>query len=307
MSLLEQVRVLPPYQWAANIKRRWTQKQRERVARVIFRLPPRSVPAPSSNLVSIHILTSRRDWLGALWSVRTFLEFMDESLPVFFHDDGTLTSSIADQLRISLPGATVVFAREAEVEIARRLRDFPLCAAARHRHVMTHKLLDVALLAPSPRYIMLDSDLLFFRNPGEVVQWIKQGERVNLWNSDEGNHCNLTVEEARVRHGVSLFEGMNAGFGCVWRECVDFRLLEDYFSHESVWSHPHRVEQTAYALLSGRFGARLLPRTYLVDSNRAVGLPTGLVMKHYVGKIRDLFFSEGIKHLLAQGFVAVQC
>jgi hypothetical protein len=220
-----------------------------------------------------------------------------------FHDDGTLTPESTEALRAFLPGSVVISAAQAEAKAERRLRDFPCCRVARYRHIMTHKLLDVALFAPGPRYLLLDSDLLFFRRPEEIASWLQSAERVNLWNASQGDFLNLTAAEARARHGVELMQGFNAGFGCVWRESVDFRLLEDYFSHESVWSHPHRVEQTAYALLSARFGFRLLPGTYLVDWHRESGLPDGIVMKHYVGKIRDLFFSEGIGRLLAQGFV----
>jgi len=293
----------PPGRAASWLKRQAVQRRRERVAKVILRLPPKRLPAPGPDNVSVHLLTSRRDWLGALWSVRTFLEYLGESLPVMFHDDGTLTPEIAGQLRASLPGAVVVSCAEAQAVVEWRLRDFPRCRAARPRHVVTYKLFDIPLLAPGPRYLLLDSDLLFFSLPVEIKEWLQGGERVNLWNEDQGDFLNLTTAEARERHGVRLLEKLNSGLGCLWRESVDFKLLEDYFSYDSVWSHPHRVEQTAYALLSGRFGGRLLPRTYLVDTRRDAGLPPGIVMKHYVGIIRDLFFSEGIGQLLARGFV----
>ena len=301
--MLEQLRNCAPYQWASRVKRSVVQAHRERVARVLFRLPPRPVPAASPELASIHLLTSQRDWLGALWSVRTFLDFLGESLPIMFHDDGTLTPESTAGIRAFLPGSVVISAEQAQSEAQRRLHDFPRCLSARQRHIMTHKLLDVALFAPGPRYLLLDSDLLFFRRPEEIATWLRGGERVNLWNEDQGDFLNLTQEEARVRHGVNLIRGINAGFGCVWRESVDFRLIEEYIGHESVWRNPHRVEQTAYALLSARFGVSLLPRTYLVDARRQTGLPAGIVMKHYVGKIRDLFFSEGIRYLITQGFV----
>jgi hypothetical protein len=238
-----------------------------------------------------------------LWSARTFLEFLGESLPIRFHDDGTLSPDIVGKIRAFLPGAVVISASQAQEETDLRLRDFPLCRAARRRHIMTHKLFDAAVFAPGERYILLDSDLLFFSHPAEIAQWLSGQERANLWGRDAGNFLNLTKAEAQERHAVNLTERVNAGFGCVWRESVNFSLLEDFFGHESVWSHPHRVEQTAYALLSSRFGVRLLPRAYLLDIDRACGLPAGIVMKHYVGKIRDLFFSEGIGSLCAQGFV----
>jgi hypothetical protein len=304
MSLLEQVHSLPPYQWAAGLKRSLIQARREGCARVLFQLPPRPVPELAPERASLHVLTSRRDWLGALWSVRTFLDFLGESLPIRFHDDGTLTPAIAERIMAFLPGAVVITAAQAQAEMERRLRDFPQCQAARRRHIMTHKLLDAAVFAPGARYLLLDSDLLFFSRPAEIAHWLTGSERANLWGRDAGNFLNLTKAEAQTRFGVNLAERVNAGFGCVWRESVDFSLLEEFFGLESVWCHPHRVEQTAYALLSSRFGVRLLPRAYLLDTNRACGLPTGIVMKHYVGKIRDLFFSEGIGHLRAHGFLS---
>ena len=305
MSLREQVRSLPPYQWAAGLKRGYIQARREQVAQVLFKLPPRTVPVSAPDKASLHLLTSQRDWLGALWSVRTFLEFLGESLPIRFHDDGSLTPAIVERITTFLPGAMVISPAQAQAEANLRLRDFPLCQAARRRHIMTHKLFDPAWFASGDRYILLDSDLLFFSHPFEVARWISGSERTNLWGRDVGDFLNLTKAEARERHGVDLVQQANAGFGCVWRESVNLSVLEDFFRHESVWSHPHRVEQTAYALLSSRFGVRLLPRTYLLDVDRACGLPAGIVMKHYVGKIRDLFFSEGIGSLCAQGFVPV--
>jgi len=304
--MIGSLKMSPPGRAVSRLKRQMVDWQRARVARAILRLPPRPVPGVAPERASIHTLTSRRDWLSALWSVRTFMEFLGESLPVRFHDDGTLTPEISAKLRAFFPGSLVISATESHAVAEERLHQFPKCRAARGRHIMTHKLIDAAIFAPGARYLLLDSDLLFFSPPREISQWLPGPERVNLWNEDQGNSLNLSPGEARARHGVNLVQKINAGFGAVWRDSVDFNLLEEYFQHETVWSHPHRVEQTAYALLSSRFGVRLLPRSYLIDTDRKTGLPAGIVMKHYVGIIRDLFFSEGIRHLTATGFLAVE-
>ncbi len=287
------------------MKRQWIQQRRERIADAILRLPPYRLPEPTTQLASIHMLSCRRDWLGALWSTRTFFANLGETLPVFVHDDGTLTRDIATRMQSFFPGLKVVSVPEANAVAERKLADFPRCLQARKRHAMLYKLLDVPNFALGEKYLLLDSDLLFFAYPTEIAQWLRGAERVNLWNRDIKNYLNITSEEARQRHGVKLVENVNAGMGCIWRESMEIQIIEEYFGYDSVWlPQPYNAEQTAFALLSSRFGMRFLPPSYLIDVRRETGLPPGLVMKHYVGKVRDLFFTEGIVYQLNHGFLS---
>jgi hypothetical protein len=304
--LLKSLRMSPPGRAAAWLKHSAVQWRRERVAKTILRLPPRPVPPPGPELVSIHLLTSRRDWLGALWSARTFLAQLKKDLPVVFHDDGTLPLTGKRALQESLPGAVVWDFQDATERMAEKLQGRPRCLEARKRHPTVLKLLDIPLLTDGRRFLTLDSDLLFFAPPTEVKAWLDGEPRHNFWNKDIICAYNITLAEALEWYGIHLLENINSGFGGVHLESLDLDLAEDFLGKDSAWTMPHRTEQTTWALLSSRYGAQLLPRSYLLDIDPGAGLPPGTVMKHYVGNIRNLFFFEGIQHLLDTGFVP-QC
>jgi hypothetical protein len=53
------------------------------------------------------------------------------------------------------------------------------------------------------------------------------------------------------------------------------------------------VEQNLFAILGGVKPSALLPDTYVVVSNER-SAPPSAIMRHYVGQVRDQFYSEGL-------------
>jgi hypothetical protein len=102
----------------------------------------------------------------------------------------------------------------------------------------------------------------------------------------------------RERCGVELVERVNSGLALVHRASLRLDWLEEFLALEGIDSHFWRMEQTLLALCSSRFGVDLLPAEYDVNLTRSE-LPGP--SRHYVGAIRDLFYSEGLRRLVALG------
>jgi hypothetical protein len=69
-----------------------------------------------------------------------------------------------------------------------------------------------------------------------------------------------------------------------------------------ILGHFWRIEQTLLALCSARFGVELLPSEYRISLTCGA---ENCVAKHYVGAVRHLMYSEGMRRLYRNGLPAV--
>jgi hypothetical protein len=145
---------------------------------------------------------------------------------------------------------------------------------------------------------VLDSDVLFFRPPREIMEWSRGPEPRNCWfNEDLQEACLISAAEAMDDLGVNLWSRVNSGICLIHRAAIDFDFCDHALAVTSIlrgklW----RVEQTLFALCASRHGrGGLLPRTYEVSIRRNAS--RDVVARHYVGAVRQRFFGEGLRRL----------
>ena len=87
-------------------------------------------------------------------------------------------------------------------------------------------------------------------------------------------------------------------------ESISFELLEEFLSvPELLEGHFWLREQTLFALCSSKHGAEHLPGEYRVSLEKGIH---GRPVKHYVGAIRQLMYSEGMRKLTRDGMLAAR-
>jgi hypothetical protein len=279
------------------------QKFLDRIADRIFHHPPVSVPSLSTSNISIHILTNRKDWRLAAWSVVTFLTQLKKNIPVIIHDDGTLTTWQAERLQTLLPGSQIVWRKDADNIVLKALHDRPMCKQFRNEYNNSIKLFDPWLVVGAKDIFTLDSDLLFFRRPTALIEWMNGKREKNLWNEDVQTAYTLTAEEIQEYFNIKIIPKINSGLGAVSGKSFDLDILEHYLSHPNARSHHWRIEQTGYAILSCNYGAELLDKSYLISLAKNLGIIEHITARHYVGAVRTQMYIEGMKFLEKQGFL----
>ena len=252
----------------------------------------------------VHALTSRRHWLYLMWALKSFYAKTGRKYALCIHDDGTLPPKAFAAFRAHFPDARVIPRSEADVLMAGELAGYPMVRAFREQNRFAQKMTDYVAYLRSGRMLMLDSDILVFSEPVELLRRIEDPAYVkNTFNAD--GWCTLTVtkEAVRAAHGVELVEKINAGLGLVQAAAVNYALMEKCLKTPTMPEVGHYViEQDLQALISSIHGVELLPDEYTVDcSNR----PTGnRPLRHYTSPIRHRMFSEGMRRLAAEGFLA---
>lgn len=248
--------------------------------------------------IEVHLLCWEGDYLGAIWALKTFYYWADRKLPLLIHFNGELSPVIERRLRYHFPKARLIAQAEADrlVEASLASRSFNGLLAERRSNPFMMKLTDFLIISRSSRILILDSDLLFFAQPAELLKLMDLPQSANTFMEDATSSSNISASEALDRFGLRLETRINSGLALLERAAISLELCERVLPHltgESGWK-----EQTLYALAASAGGSvRRLSKDYLVSLEKGLSNKT-LIARHYAGPSRPFFTTEGLPYLL---------
>jgi hypothetical protein len=268
-------------------------------------LKTRPIVDTNDTQCEIHVLTSRHDWLNLIWALKSFYVMTGRNYSLCIHEDGSLSATEIETLKAHFPAARVIQRSESDARVLDALRNYPLSLALRKANQLALKVFDFKLYLQSDRMVLFDSDLLFFAEPAVFLRRADDGSyRKNTLNRDIESAYTIGTQEAYDLSGVELLPAINSGFGLIHSTSLNFEWVEEFLSIPSLAAgHFWRIEQTLYALCSSRYGFEHLPEEYNVRLHPGLG---GRPFRHYVGAIRHLMYSEGMRALAARRFLEEQ-
>ncbi len=233
-------------------------------------------------------------WMVASWHLATRRNWL-----VVLHDDGTLRPETGEALGRVFTGRLSILWREDADEAMRPLLAQRLhCQQYRAKHPLALKIFDIPLLTPAERFLLIDSDVLFFQRPDEVLEWVDSGAGGCWFNEDVAEASLVDAEETRELFHFSLWPKVNSGLCLLERAAIqpdfcDLAIRKSNLAQGHFW----RIEQTLYALCASKHAkGGLLPRRYEVSLGR--NCAPDCVARHYVGAVRDRFYAEGLPRVL---------
>jgi hypothetical protein len=249
---------------------------------------PQSVP--------VHVLTGANDWQLCAWMLASWFHFTEETWRICVHDDGTLPEEGRALFRKLFSHVRIISRDEADTRMDKVLAPYPFCHDYRNKHPLALKIFDCATYADADRFIVLDSDVLFFNYPREIMEWVSLNTQECWFNQDVSEGSLITPDNARADLGIKLWRKVNSGLCLVTKATIDLDFCERALGETSILKgHIWRIEQTLFALCASRGKGGLLPPTYEVSLGKYAA--PDAVARHYVGAVRDRFFGEGLKRL----------
>jgi hypothetical protein len=260
-------------------------------------------------VAEVHTLCYRRDYLPAIWALKTFYHHAKVDFPLVIHINGPVPGYVVEHLKRHFPTARLVSQEESDRVVPAFLarRGFSRLSLARQNSPFMLKLTDFPLLAGAPRVLAIDSDVLFFQPPIALLAALREAPQAYVFQQDPESTYNLTPDQARRELGVNLAPRINTGIMLYPVDGFDLNLCERYLEHPDVARSSGYIEQTLYALhASEKGGVAYLPETYLVDLRSGLSYE-GLVARHFAGPSRPLLTREGMRLALRYGpFVLAQ-
>ena len=247
--------------------------------------------------IPIHILTGAKDWRLSAWMLASWFQFSEHAWPIIIHDDGTLPDEARAKLLALFKNARFISRKEADAKVGRMLQAYPFCDDYRRAHPLALKIFDVPFFTPGERFMIFDSDLLFFNHPREILDWASVESDECWFNEDVREGSLISAREAQEELGVKIWPRVNSGLCLLNKTAIDYDLCDRALALTSIpRGHPWRIEQTLFMLCAAQHGkGGLLPRRYEVSLAKRAS--EDAVCRHYVGAVRDRFYAEGLKRL----------
>ncbi len=278
---------------------------KEKYARKILETKP--IICGADNKLELHTLACEWDLVNTLWSLKTFYHFSGRKPGLVIYDDGSLSESAAKIFSEHFVNCRII-----RREIFHQDMDTFLQGHNESRKYSRINSFYCALKLFGPMYytkaehvLYLDSDVLFFRKPNEMLNYIESG--IPFYMSDYQNAYFYPVEFLNQLLGIELHHKINAGLFHVARS--DFArhldLVEEYFKKasalESTKHSVNRHEQTLAAILLSKAKAVRLDSNYQISKARVTDKT---VSHHFVNDgSRMGFYVAGLRRLKSSGFI----
>lgn len=246
--------------------------------------------------VSLHMVLSHSGLVMGQLTLRSLEFHSGHSWAPILHDDGTLTDADAAELKANFPDARVIRRPEADAALGAALVDFPLCRENRLKHPWFLKVFDTRHFAPHDRYIVLDSDIVFFRRPGFVLDWIATRPDTFWFMEDTKEKYSSDRAGLESAMGFPIWERVNSGLDLMVRPAVDLALAETFLDRCAPLAREfHFLEQTFFAVAGSAWAkGGKLPQEYEISWTNF--RRPGAVCRHYVGPFKnDALFIEGAR------------
>jgi hypothetical protein len=281
-------------------------------------LKTRPVPCPDDAEIEVHTMVCRRDWLNGVWTLKSFRAAAGQPFRLVIFHDGSLTARDEQCLRDHFPGVHLPTAAEVAPLVEQRLAPIAPTIAELWRSgrcFILRKAVDSPLVARRRFVLKIDPDVLFFQRPEELLNpEATLAGRYAAYNVHrhrthrDGMYCFDPVK-LNAQFGLDLPTEFNEGLGVVDTSRTDWPMVERIFAALPLQEDLlFLTAQTIEAIFCVQHGfVPLSPDRYNVEHDD-VAVNEQTVARHYLSKMRDRFYVEGIPRLLAdstaQKFIA---
>lgn len=250
---------------------------------------PRPLEKPKTrDDFSIHMIFGKRDFLMALWSLASFYRVMPEIGQLFLHSDGTLGDSHYNIIRRLYPSARIEDTKKFLELHGNLVKDYPILKKFRETYKKFQiRIVDYHFLSGKKYRMFVDSDLLWFKEPTEIVASLRAGVPKFLMAS------NSVFVRMQFKDGTWTDDKTslpNDGIVLYREDQLDPKKLEA-FLEKCDYINLRLGDQ---AWLSWSTDYTLLPDTkYIIKGT----LTDDVVVRHYTAPQRPKFFLYGLNRI----------
>ncbi len=264
--------------------------------RAAAQLPPRS----DSRLAPAEVwfLTGRRFWHQTAFCAWSLLQHSGGNLRPGFIDDGSFDDAIVSESQRLFPGSLVRRAAECEslLEASLPAEKFPALRAQRLSYIHLRKLTDAHVGHRGYR-LVLDSDMLFFRRPDALLDWLAAPDRP-IHMTDVHDAYGYPGPTLAAIAGRPVPSCVNVGVCGLDSSALDWPRLESWTT-QLLARHgtSYYLEQALVALLAACADPVRLPsKDYLLLPTLAECRVPTAALHHYVDLSKRGYFRHAWRH-----------
>lgn len=280
-------------------QRRTEQARLEMIAEAKV-LPALTAPH-GQEAVEIAFLSGERFWWQTLFCVVSLQTHSRVRIVPVVYDDGTFSEVAWSAFSRVVPWARLIAGAEVETALEAHLpfSRFPSLRSRRLSYPHLRKITDIHA-GRSGWLAVLDSDMLFFRPPKALLDWLVAPDRP----------CSLVERISAYGYSPRLMRELagaepparvNVGVCGLRSDAIDWDRLEYWCREMLEREGTHYLQEQALTamLLAGRECHRFGPPDYVVMPNLAEGRRPAAALHHYVSSSKRSYFQHGWRRALA--------
>lgn len=246
----------------------------------------------------MHILCQKIDLWALVWTIKSFMNYSQLFPKIVIHDDGSFDSVDIGFLEAKFKNLKVIPKHEADKIIYDKIKFHNKTVAYRQKgHPLIIKLIDIFLLSRSNKVLILDSDVLFFNRPDEIIAFVRGQSNADALISgfpESFDKFQILVNNDYLKsHGLTnkKIEYMNSGIIIYNKSALTTNMLYEYFENCLRQYGDYFVEMTGWNCLIGQLNYNFLPLDRYIIKGR---VSETTVTKHYTSGRRQELYAHGI-------------
>lgn len=280
----------------------WQERRTER-GRQAMELAARSLPPPPAGTgrpVELHLLTGRRFWYQTAFCLWTFAQQSGRSLAPVIYDDGTLKEEYRTLLARLFPATRFVTHPETVARLDEHLpaTKFPVLRERWLNYPNIRKLTDPHVGRTGWK-LVLDSDLLFFRRPDFLLNWLDAPDHP-LHAVDCETSYGYDRAHMNELAGARVADLVNVGLTGLDGTGLDWEKLEHWTrTLQERAGTSYYLEQALIAMLvAGRQCAVAPAADYVTLPRPPEARDCQAIMHHYVAHSKRWYFQHNWRRSL---------
>lgn len=278
---------------------RGTERQRQEMEAGALNLPP--LPARTgAPQVTLHLLSGRRFWYQTAFCLHSFAQHSEARVNAEIFDDGSIDEALRARIGQLGPGIRVhpVAGIRERLDTLLPENKFPVLRERWKNYPNLRKLTDPHLGSTGWK-LVIDSDLLFFRRPAFLLDWLAAPTRpLHAVDCTESYGYSRRLLERLA--GAPIPPLVNVGLCGLRSESLDWLELESWCAELIAQEKTsYYLEQALVAMLVARTQpCAIAPGAdYLTNPGEEETRSPRAVMHHYVDTSKRWYFRHGWRHV----------
>jgi hypothetical protein len=264
----------------------------KQMAKAVHKLPP----SPSyPDALPLYFLTGKNYIHQTIFCIRSLSKVSTEKFHFILVDDGTFTLEINNLITKKLPGATVVSKEQIKANLAKYLPTdkFPVIHNKRKVYPHIKKLTDVHTINLGSWKMVLDSDMFFWKEPTEIINWLKQPvEPIHMVDCEESYGYSRSLMSELSQADIPKL--LNVGIIGLNSNDLNWDTIEYWIkSLEERESTSYYLEQGLTAMIVSQNKSIFLNKDdYKVNPTLSDLEKTANILHHYVDLSKEVYLKK---------------
>ena len=252
----------------------------------------------------VYFLTGKNYWFQTAFCLYSLQKVAGLNIHATIVDDGSFDDKLELSVKQQFPTtSTVIRINEINNLLNQKLPEdtFPVLRKRRMEYPHLRKLTDVHVLPGDGPKLVLDSDMLFFHKPVELLQWLENPEKMLFMRDVEESYGYTTKLMQALTKSSAIPNRLNVGVAGIPSKSINWTTLELWTKEllEKEGSSYLQEQALTAMIAAGESYSFLDENSYKVlplIKNRKV--PETL--HHYVAEAKYDYFVKGWRYILCE-------